>query len=214
MQVEVTGRTVEEAVARALDELGVGRDDVEVEVIDPGSRGMLGLGAREARVRVAVKPSPAAVAHQLMARLLDHLGISGTVRAREQDGSVLVSVAGDQLGALIGRRGATLEAIQFLLGLMVSRKVRSPVRVTVDAGGYRERRIAALQEQARRAAEKAVREGREVALQPMPASERRIVHTALAGHPGVVTESRGEGEARRVVIIPRSREDALSSSGS
>ncbi len=213
MQVEASGRTVEEAVARALEELGVEREDVEVEVLDPGSRGMLGFGARDARVRVAVKPSPAAVAHQLMARLIDHLGIQGTVRAREQDGGVLVTVSGEHLGALIGRRGATLEAVQFLLGLMVSRKVRSLVRVTVDAGGYRERRIKSLQEQARRAAERAVREGREVMLEPMAASDRRVIHLTLAGHPGVVTESRGEGEDRRVVVIPRFSEDAPSPSG-
>jgi spoIIIJ-associated protein len=213
MKVEVTGRTVEEAVARALEELGVERDDVEVEVLDPGARGMLGLGARDARVRVTVRPSPAGVAHQLMARLLDYLGIPGTVRAREQDGEVQVVVEGDQLGALIGHRGATLDAVQLLLGLMVSRRVRSPVRVAVDAGGYRQRRVAALQEQARRAAERAVREGREVALAPMSPADRRVIHTTLAGHPAVVTQSRGEGDARRVVVIPRPSGDAASSSG-
>lgn len=210
MQVEATGRTVEEAVARALEELGVERGDVEVEVLDPGTRGMLGLGARDARVRVAVKPSPAAVAHQMMARLMHYLGVAGTVKAREQDGGVMVTVDGERLGALIGRRGATLEAVQFLLGLMVSRRVRSPVRVTVDAGGYRERRVQALREQALRAAERAVREGREVVLDPMPASDRRVIHTALAGHPAVTTESRGEGEARRVVVVPRTAADAAS----
>lgn len=201
--VETSGRTVEEAVLQALEELGVAREDVDVEVLDPGARGMLGLGARETRVRVTVRDSPASVAHTLMARLLRLMGFAGAVRVREQDDMVAVQVTGDHLGALIGRRGATLDALQFLLGLMVARQTHVRTRVTVDVEGYRERRRVVVEDLARRAAERAEREGREIALEPMGASDRRIVHTMLAQTPSVVTFSRGEDPARHVVVAPK-----------
>lgn len=207
-QAEGSGRTVEEAVDQALGDLGVTAEDVEVEVLDPGARGMLGLGARDARVRVTLRANPAAVAHTIMARLLARMGMDGTVRAREQDDTVLVQVTGERVGALIGRRGATLDAMQFLLGLMVARQTQTRVRVIVDVEGYRERRQLALADLARRTAERAVREGREVALEPMDPSDRRIVHTTLAGHPNVITFSRGEGAGRQVVVAPKAQESA------
>src|SRR5256712_5302372 len=200
-QVEITGRTVEEAVGRAAGELGVERDDVDVEVVDPGARGMLGLGAREARVRVTLKGNPGAIAHTVMARLLQEMGLPGTVRVHQQDDVISVQVSGERLGALIGRRGTTLDAVQLLLGLMVARQTRAKTHVVVDVEGYRERRRVALEELARRTAERAARG--EIELEPMDASERRIIHTTLAEHPQVMTFSRGEGAARRVVVAPR-----------
>ncbi len=201
--VETSGRTVEDAVLRALEELGVTREDVDVEVLDPGARGMLGLGARETRVRVTLRDSPASVAHTLMARLLRLMGFAGAVRVREQEGIVAVQVTGDHLGALIGRRGATLDALQFLLSLMVARQTHVRARVMVDVEGYRERRRVVVEDLARRAAERAEREGREIALEPMDASDRRIVHTTLAQAPAVMTFSRGEGPDRHVVVAPK-----------
>lgn len=202
-QVEASGRTVEDALDRALAELGVARDDVDVEVLDPGGRGMLGLGAREARIRVTLRENPAAIAHTVMARLLRHMGFSGTVHVHEQDGVITVQVNGEHLAALIGRRGATLDALQLLLGLMVGRQAHASVRVAVDVEGYRERRRLALEELARRTAERVIREGREIMLEPMSAGERRIVHTTLADHAHVITFSRGEGGERAVVVAPR-----------
>ncbi len=201
--VETSGRTVEDAILRALEELGVAREDVDVEVLDPGARGMLGLGAREPRVRVTLRESPASVAHTLMARVLRLMGFAAAVRVREQDGMVAVQVTGDHLGALIGRRGATLDALQFLLGLMVARQTHVRARVLVDVEGYRERRRVVVEDLARRAAERVEREGREIALEPMEASDRRIVHTTLAETPAVMTFSRGEGPARHVVVAPK-----------
>jgi spoIIIJ-associated protein len=199
-QVETTGRTVDEAIDRALGELGADRDDVEIEVVAAGSRGMLGLGAREAVVRVILKDRPAAVAHTLMVQMLRHMGFAGTVRVHEQNELIAVHVSGEHMGALIGRHGATLGALQFLLGLMVTRQTGAKVRVVVDVEGYRERRNLALEDLARRTAEQVVRSGREVVLDPMEAAERRIVHTTLADHPQVVTFSRGEGASRHVVV--------------
>jgi len=212
-QAEGSGRTVEEAVDRALTALGVTRDDVEVEVLDPGTRGMLGLGSRDARVRVTLRDNPAAVAHTVMARLLRQMGFDGTVRVREQDEMIAVQVTGERLGALIGRRGATLDAVQFLVSLMVARQTQAKVRVVVDIEGYRERRQQTLEELARRAADRVAREGREAVMDPMDASDRRIIHTTLAGHAQVTTFSRGEGAERRVVVAPKTVEAAPGGGG-
>src|SRR5881628_922143 len=109
-QVDTSGRTVEEAVDRAAAELGVDREDLDVEILDPGTRGMLGLGAREARVRVTLTGSPGALAHTVMARLLQEMGFPGAVRVHQQEDVISVQVSGEQLGALIGRRDARCPA--------------------------------------------------------------------------------------------------------
>ncbi len=201
-QVDTSGRTVEEAVDRAAAELGVDREDLDVEILDPGTRGMLGLGAREARVRVTLTGSPGALAHTVMARLLQEMGFAGAVRVHQQEDVISVQVSGEQLGALIGRRGATLDALQLLVGLMVARQARVKTRLVVDVEGYRARRQLALEELARRTAERVARGG-EVELEPMDPAERRIIHTTLADHSQVITFSRGEGAARHVVVAPK-----------
>ena len=207
-QVEASGRSVEEAIGRARASLGVTHADVDVEVLDPGSRGMFGLGAREARVRLTLKAGPAAVAQQLTERLLQAMGFAGTVQVHERNDAVSVEIRGQNLGALIGRRGATLEAIELLLGLMVARQVETRTRILLDVEGYRERRQRVLEDLARRIASQVQREGREVALEPMEGKERRVIHTTLADHLHVYTFSRGEGPMRRVVIAPRHGVDA------
>lgn len=212
-QVETSGRTVEEAVERALMDLGVATEDVDIEVLDPGSRGMLGLGAREARVRVALKANPAAAAHSMAEKLLRAMGFVATVRAREQDDTVTVEIRGQDLGALIGRRGATLEALELLLGLIVGRATATRSRVTVDVEGYWERRRQWLEKLARLSADRALRERRPITLHPMPARERRIIHTVLAQHPEVGTFSSGEGAERRVTVAPRGAEGLSGKSG-
>lgn len=202
-QVEASGHSVEEALERALTRLGATAEDVEVEILDHGSRGMLGLGARDARVRVTLKEGPAAVAHRLAEQLLRLMGHAATVRARESDDTVIVEIRGQNLGTLIGRRGATLEALEVLLGLMVARSGRAPARVTVDVAGYWERRREWLERLARQTAERVQRAGRPVQLAPMSARDRRVIHTTLAGHPAVTTTSSGEGQQRRVTVALR-----------
>lgn len=200
---EESGKTVDEAIERALNVLGASREDVTVEVLDPGARGMLGLGARDAHVRVSLVASPAAVAHHIAERLLRLMGFSAGVYAREQEGTVSLEIRGQNLGALIGHRGTTLEALELLLGVMVARSAGVRARIVVDVEGYRDRRRMTLEEMAHRMADRVIREGREIALAPMDPRERRIVHTTLAEHPQVTTFSRGEGEERHVVVAPR-----------
>lgn len=202
-QAEGIGRTVDEAVDRALDALGASREGVEIEILDPGARGMLGLGAREARVRVALKAGAGDVVRHVTSRVLRLMGFDGTVHVREQAGVLSVEIEGEHLGALIGRRGSTLDALELLVGLIVTKDTKARTKVVVDVAGYRERRTLALEDLARRMAERAAGEGREVLLDPMDAAERRIIHTTLADHARVYTYSRGEGAARRVVIAPK-----------
>jgi spoIIIJ-associated protein len=200
---EGTGRTIEEATERALMQLGASHEDVDVEVLDAGTRGMLGLGARDARVRVTLREGAAAAAHRLTERMLQLMGFAATVRARESADTVTVEVQGQDLGALIGRRGGTLEAAELLLGAMVARETGLRVRIILDVEGYWERRHAYLERLARQTADRVHREGRQILLVPMPARERRVIHSLLADSPVVMTFSQGEGTDRRVVVAPR-----------
>ncbi len=203
MQVEESGRTVEEAIARALQALGVSQDDVQVEVLVAGARGMLGLGARDARVRVTLKEGTATLARVLAERLLRTMGYAPTVVVEERAEAIHLDVRGDHLGALIGRHGATLDALETLLELMTAKRAGDKVKVSVDVEGYRARRRRVLEDLARQTAQRAQRERREVLLDPMGPRERRVIHTTLAGDPHVTTYSQGEGELRRVIIAPK-----------
>ncbi len=201
-----SGRTVEEAIEAALRASGLSREEVEIEVLDEGARGFLGLGGREARVRVVPRPKGATEAdraREIASTLLRYLGLEATVSARMGGDGVAVEVEGEELSALIGRHGRGLQAFETILGLLLSRDLGRAVPVAVDAAGYRERRRSALVAMAQRAAQRALREGRAVHLPPMEAKERRIVHTALASHPEVTTHSEGEGKDRHVVVEPK-----------
>jgi spoIIIJ-associated protein len=224
---EGAGRTVEEAIRNALRSLGAKRDDVDLMVLDEGSRGVLGLGSREARVRVtllsaieagdvedvvaAAPPSQAAVAaddaagvaRRVTASLVDAMGIGASVTAREGQDGVQVTVTGPQLAPLIGRHGQTLEALDLLVNLMTARQLGRRVPVSVDAERYRERRRETLQALTRRVVGRVRRSGEPAALDPMPASERRFIHTMLAEDPQVTTYSEGDGAERHIVIAPR-----------
>jgi spoIIIJ-associated protein len=224
--VESSGRSVDDALVRALQELGVDRDQVEVEILAEGSRGLLGLGAEQARVRVTVSepelyPLEEQVAEETGAvgegvgelaaaalrDLLRQMGIEARVLLREpyegKTSPLVLDVEGDDLGILIGRQGETLRDLQYITRLIVSRKAQRWVNVFVDVGGYKRRREGVLTELAQRMADRAIAEQRAIPLEPMPPHERRIVHLALADHELVTTESSGEGQRRKVVIFPK-----------
>jgi len=223
--VESHGKTVEEAINQALRRLGRQRDEVEISVLSEGTRGVFGIGAEPARVRVTVReeprpsapptpPEPAGleqldqVAQDLLTDLLELMGIAGRVSVRSVDTtpespSVVLDVEGDDLGVLIGRRGDTLTALQYVLALLVQRRLRRWVRVTVDAAHYRDRQEAVLRAKALRTAERVQRAQTPIALEPMRPSERRIIHLTLSNHPYVTTHSIGVGAERRVVVSPR-----------
>ncbi len=218
--VEASGKTVGEAIAKALDQLGLDRSQVEVEVISEGRVGLFGLGGESARV--VVKPLPEQVAVQsptiqmaldFLCHLLELTGIDADVTARAPEtpgdglgrSSAVLDVSGEDLGILIGRRGSTLAALQYMVNHMVSRQLKSKALVSVDVERYKRRREEALIGLAQRLAEKVKASGRTITLEPMPANERRIVHLALANDPQVVTASLGEGETRKVAISVKRR---------
>ena len=222
--VEVSGRTVDEAIEKALQELGADLDQVVTEVLSQGSRGILGLGAEQARVRVTLVEAPgypteeaaeesweareevSKVAVAVLGDLLRHMGIQATVVARapsdDRSMPVVLDVQGDDLGLLIGRQGDTLRDLQYITRLIASRKLQRWVNIVVDVAGYKIRRERVLTELAERMAERVIADGRPLTLEPMPAHERRIVHMALRDHEEVTTESTGEGQRRKVVISP------------
>ncbi|MCK4697121.1 MAG: protein jag [Dehalococcoidia bacterium] len=209
--LETSAKTVEEAVALALEKLGASRDQVEVVVLKEGKPGFLGLGGEEATVRVLRRQSEeerqAAVilAKEVLERLLSLMKVSASIEEKEppEEGRALIflEITGDDLGILIGRRGQTLSSLQYLLYLMVGHQLKAHVPVTIDVAGYRERRQEALKNLAWRIAERVMATGQPVPLEPMPASERRIIHLALQDYPGVITQSIGEGEDRKVTIL-------------
>ncbi len=235
--VEASGRTVEEAIEKALRSLGLTREQVSVEILSAGRPGLFGLGGEEARVRVVpLEPSPVmdveveeeeegtvivkgtdapevARAAEYLKEMLRLMGLSVqvSVRAPQTPGdgagraSAVLDVTGEDLGILIGRRGATLAALQYLVNVMINRQFQSKVVVSVDVEGYKRRREEALRGLAQRMAQRVKQTGRPVTLEPMPAAERRIVHLALVNDPDVVTSSIGNGEARKVMISPRRR---------
>lgn len=245
--VDVSARTVEEAIERGLAELGLTRDQVEVEVISAGRSGVLGIGAQDAQVRLSALPAaggiaqvaapeaaacPAAaeepgpvgtapltgaqsevaeLAAQLLQGLIDRMHLQGqvVVRAAEDladDGDtspLVLDITGRDLGVLIGRQGETLQALQYLTRLMLNKSLARWEPVIVDVESYRARRRRLLRQLALRMAERAITSHRRVILEAMPAHERRIIHITLHDHPQVTTRSIGEGEHRKVTIIPK-----------
>ncbi len=216
--LEVSGRTVEEATQKALEQLNVSREEVEVTVVKEGKHGILGLGAEEATVRVQlltrVPDKMDETARGVLETLLTRMGIDASVEAEtkpavEGGGGasevVTLDVSGDDLGILIGRRGQTLSSLQYIVRLIVAHETKARVPVVIDVEGYKKRRYEALQALAHRMAEQVKARGRPFTLEPMMAYERRIIHLALADDPDVITESVGESQARKVVIMPREK---------
>lgn len=201
---------MEEALRNALTALGAQPAEARWEVLDAGSGGFLGLvGARPARVRVERLVHQHADVRELVLDLLRTMDIEARVEVQQTSDEVDVSIQTDGMdGLLIGKRGQTLVALQHVIGRLVSKEFGISGRVTVDVGGYRERREAQLIDKARALAEKVRVTGREINLEPLHAPDRRIVHMALAGMPGVRTYTVGQGLHRNIVIAPDPRTQA------
>jgi len=236
--LEVIAPSVDEAVARGIEQLGVPREMVEVDILDEGAKGFLGFGSRQVRVRLTLTLAPGAktgesapvaplaqpaspveaaptatddhlldFTAQTTRELLGKMKINARVTAHygeaDADGEtpVLVDIRGDDLSVLIGRRAETLNALQYVLALIVSKEASNWVQVIVDVEGYRARRERQLRQLARRMAEQAIRTGKRQVLEPMSSAERRIVHLELRNHPDVTSESVGEEPNRKVTIL-------------
>ena len=217
--LEISGKTVEEAIQRALEQLNVSRERVEVTVVKEGKPGILGLGAEPAKIRVrSLVELPekegdiAEVVKRVLESLLTMMGVAASVVPQAKPfvegeegvtAPITFDIKGEDLGILIGRRGQTLSCLQYIVRLIVGHQTEAWVPIIIDVEGYKQRRYEALRALAWRMAEEAKANGVPFTLEPMPAYERRIVHIALAEHPDVTTQSIGEGEARKVVILPK-----------
>jgi spoIIIJ-associated protein len=216
----MSARTVEEAIELALKELDVDLGEAEVEVLSRGKAGFLGIGAELARVRVTPlaagssasvgepgEQTPAALASAAVGRILDAAGVNVTRTLRSahdaEAGGPVIDLSGEDSGLLIGRRGQTLQALQFLVTLIVRKQLGEDVRVVLDVENYRQRRETSLKDMATKVAERVAQTNRSITLEPMSPADRRIIHTSLSEHPDVRTESAGEGENRKVTIMPR-----------
>lgn len=196
--IEVKAKTVDEAILNGLSELGLGIDQVDVEIIQEG-KGFLGLG-RSAVIRLTEKRTLASDAEQFLNELFVKMGVQATASAAEDEKSIKVDIAGDSTGILIGRRGETLDSLQYLTSLVVNKGTQDYKRITLDTENYRAKREETLVALANRIAAKVARTGKRVVLEPMNPYERRILHATLHNHDKVETVSEGEEPFRRVVV--------------
>lgn len=204
LEAEASGRSVDEACADALRQLGLARDEVEVEVLEEGGRSWLGLAVRPTRVRVR-RLSKGEAAKRFLEALASRMGSPVAVVAvppDQEDDAVRLSLTGDESGRWIGRHGQTLDAVERLCDAVATRVSLDRRRLELDCDGYRSRQRQLLEARARHAAETVVRTKRPISMEPMSAAERRVIHVTVKGIPGVISASEGDGNQRHVVIKP------------
>ena len=251
--LEVIAPTTDEAIANGIKQLGISEDMVDVEILDAGSRGSLGIGGRQSRVRLTIKAEPEKAAEavpqtasisssaplgemveyresksikedalsedekqalkvskKVVVELLERMRVKAVVEpcyiAPEDDKDeriILIDIQGSDLSILIGRRSETLNALQYIASLIVSKELGRWVPMMIDVQGYRKRRDRQLRQLGRKMAEQAIQTGRRQVLEPMPANERRVIHLELRNHPEVITESMGDEPYRKVTISPK-----------
>ncbi|MHB8085194.1 MAG: RNA-binding cell elongation regulator Jag/EloR [Dehalococcoidia bacterium] len=216
-ELEISAKTVEEATKVALAQLGVSREEVEIEVVKKGKSGVLGVGAEDAKIRVTLLDDEAQpgqlddvaeTARKVLSDILKAMGIAAEIdvtSAPDENTPVTLNIEGDDLGVLIGRRGQALASLQYLVRLIVAERSKKWISVNVDVDWYKKRHYETLKKLAQRLAEQVTRRKRAITMEPMQPDERRIVHLALADDPDVTTQSTGEGDGRRVVIQMRKR---------
>lgn len=200
--MDFIGKNVEEAVQKGLEELGLKREDVEIEVLDKGREGLFGLGSRQAKVKIVPKEDHFLYkAKEIVEGVLRLMGLNAKVEV-EHRGRPYLNIIGEDTSLLIGKRGRTLDALQFIINLILARKGERR-KVLLDSKGYRGQRKETLERLALKAAEEVRSKRRKVTLEPMNSWERRIIHTILQNYEDVMTQSTGESGKRRVVVVPK-----------
>ena len=200
--ITVSAKTVDEAVTKALIELKTTSDKLEYEVVEEGSKGFLGLGAKPAVIRAKKKETVADRAIEFLTQIFDAMGMDVSIKSEYNEGEQELSLEleGGDMGILIGKRGQTLDSLQYLANRVANKHQDGYVRVKLDTENYRARREETLKHLAKNIAHKVKRNRRPVALEPMNPYERRIIHSALQSDPYVTTHSEGEEPYRKVVI--------------
>ncbi len=215
---EFEGKTTDEAIEAACNELKVSKDEMTIEILEPGSAGIFGLvGGRKAKIRASLisdemadedgpeepDENDLAVAKDALEKLLSLISIEATVTSAQQNGRITLSIEGDSSGLLIGRRGRTLDALQYIVNKIANKALQKHLQILVDSENYRQRRSETLTQMARKMGEKAKKTRKPVATNLLNPHDRRIVHLTLRDDKEVDTRSRGEGILKKVVIIPK-----------
>lgn len=200
--VEITGKNIDDAVENGLKELKLKADKVEVEVLEHGSKGLFGLGAKPAKVKLTVKHDFTTIANVFLTDILDKMAIKAEIHIEEDDDVIRVNLVGPDMGILIGYRGETLDALQYLLSLVINKenKDNDYKKVILDTESYRKKREETLIRLANKLAYKVNKYNKSITLEPMNPYERRIIHAALQSNPHVTTHSQGDEPYRKVVI--------------
>jgi len=208
---EFEGKTTEEAIEKASRHLDLPTEELRIDIVEPGSAGIFGLvGSKKAKIKVTVKSEPKAdeedgldLAKETLENILALIPVVTTINAERVDGNIALNIEGDKSGLLIGRRGKTLDALQFIVNKIVNKALEKKIRVVVDSENYRQRRRESLTQLALRMGDKAKRINKPVTMNPLNPRDRRIVHLALKKDGKLDTRSKGEGLLKKVLIIPK-----------
>ncbi|WP_265445920.1 RNA-binding cell elongation regulator Jag/EloR [Acetivibrio straminisolvens] len=199
--VEKSAKTVKEAVDLALAELNATEDNVEIEVLEEGTKGIFGLiGSKLARVKVTLKETGGEKAKKFLLDIFSKMKVSADVLVEESEDTILLRIQGDDIGIIIGRRGETLDALQYLTSLVVNKSKQGYKRLVIDIENYRQKREETLVKLANRLADRVIKYKKDITLEPMNPYERRIIHSSLQNHKYVETYSVGEEPNRKVII--------------
>ena len=201
--IEISAKTVNDAITEACQKLTVTSDKLEYEVVEEGSSGFLGIGSKPAVIKARVKSSLEDIAKDFLKDVFEAMNLTVVVDVKydETNNSMDIDLSGDEMGVLIGKRGQTLDSLQYLVSLVVNKNVDNYIRVKVDTENYRQRRKETLENLAKNIAYKVKRTKRPVSLEPMNPYERRIIHSALQNDKYVTTHSEGDEPFRHVVVV-------------
>lgn len=201
--IEVSAKTVNDAITEACQKLTVTSDKLEYEVIDEGSSGFLGIGSKPAVIKARIKSSIEDTAKDFLQDVFEAMNMTVVINVKydEMENAMDIDLNGDDMGILIGKRGQTLDSLQYLVSLVVNKNVENYIRVKVDTENYRQRRKETLENLAKNISYKVKRTKRPVSLEPMNPYERRIIHSALQNDKYVTTHSEGEEPFRHVVVV-------------
>lgn len=217
-EYEFEGKTTEEAIQVASRELAIPEEELSIDIIEPGSGGIFGLvGSKRAKIKVVIeadeqdeytedeKGDGIQLAKDALENILARIPVEASVRAEPNDGKIILDIDGDKSGLLIGRKGKTLDALQFIVNKIVNKAMERKMHVVVDSENYRKRREESLTQLALKIADKAKRIKKPVATNPLNPHDRRIIHLTLKEDDALDTKSRGDGLLKKVLVIPRDR---------
>lgn len=202
--IEVEGRTIEDATINGLKQLGKKKEEVEIKILEIPTKGFLGIiGAKQAKLKMTVKEHPEKDVEEFLRKLFRSMDLEVLISIELEDEVIKVNLEGPSMGVVIGRRGQTLDSIQYLASLVVNKKREKYLKVFIDTENYRQKREETLIRVAHKIVAKVKRTKKSIALEPMNPYERRIIHAALQDNPAIQTYSEGEDPFRKVVIGPK-----------